>query len=78
MDFIWHVQMHEHTDISLAAMKNDWAAFHTSKNVFIENSACASKAGNLLDHFNIPKLHMLLEYDTNIWDLGAPNNFSMV
>ena len=39
MDFIWCAQMCEHTDISLAAMKNDLAAFHALKNVFIENSA---------------------------------------
>ena len=76
MDFVWCAQMHEHTDISLAAMKSDLVAFHASKNIFIENGACASEAGNLLEHFNILKLHMLLEYEANIWDLGAPNNFS--
>ncbi len=75
MDFVWHAQMHEHTDISLAAMKSDLVAFHASKNIFIENGAHASEAGNLLEHFNILKLHMLLKYEANIQDLGAPNNF---
>src|SRR5260221_11174068 len=75
MDFVWHAQMCEHTDISLAAMKSDLVAFHASKNIFIENGVHSSEAGNLLEHFNILKLHMLLEYKANIWDLGAPNNF---
>src|SRR5258708_13141426 len=75
MDFVWCAQMCEHTDILLAAMKSDLVAFHASKNIFIKNGACASEAGNLLEHFNIPKLHMLLEYEANIQDLGAPNNF---
>src|SRR5258708_13240535 len=75
MDFVWCAQMHEHTDILLAAMKSDLVAFHASKNIFIENGTCASEAGNLLEHFNIPKLHMLLKYEANIQDLVEPNKF---
>src|SRR5258708_39653354 len=75
MDFVWHAQKCEYTDSAIADMKSDLVAFHASKNIFIKNGACASEAGNLLEHFNILKLHMLLEYEANIWDLGAPNNF---
>ena len=34
-----------------------------------------SDQGNVLDHVNFPKLHMLHKYCSNIMDLGAADNF---
>ena len=75
-NFICRAQFREHTDDTLDAMRADLATFHSVKQVLLDLGARVSEVGgNCLDHLNIPKLHMLLEYPSNIIELGAPNGF---
>ena len=55
----------------LEAMEHLLADFHANKQVFILNGSQGNKG-----HLNIPKLHALIHYVTNAYQLGILGNFS--
>ena len=52
-------------------MEDHLTNFHLCKDIFIQNGAWGTK-----DHLRIPKLHALLHYIENSYQLGVPDNFS--
>ncbi|KAF8279130.1 hypothetical protein DL93DRAFT_2092352 [Clavulina sp. PMI_390] len=76
LDFIFKAMLPLHTEATLRAMEGDLAAFFANLQVFIDIGARLNKRGEIIDHFCIPKLHLLLHYTSNIRDLGTTDNYS--
>lgn len=76
LDFIAKAGFPLHSDDSINLMKTDLARFWENVGVFISLAARTGDSGNVIDHFRIPKLHMLLHYFENIMDLGTVDNYS--
>src|SRR5260370_22721193 len=64
-----HYPLMSETDIEI--MERHLMNFHLCKGIFIQNGARGIK-----DHLWIPKLHALLHYLENSYQLGIPDNFS--
>src|SRR6266436_1882076 len=58
------------SETDLETMEKHLTSFHSYKDVFIQNGTRGSK-----NHLWIPKLHALLHYLENSYQLGVPNNF---
>ncbi len=56
---------------SLETMAEHLSEFHRNKSIFIQNGSQGE-----MDHLRIPKLHALIHYLENSYQLGVPNNFS--
>ncbi|KAI0731510.1 hypothetical protein C8Q72DRAFT_757260, partial [Fomitopsis betulina] len=54
LDFVYMAQYSVHSDVTLAALEESLATFHTKKDVF-------ARLG-VHDNFTIPKLHMMAHY----------------
>jgi hypothetical protein len=67
--FMAHYPLISETD--LETMEKHLMSFHSYKDIFIQNGARGSK-----NHLQIPKLHALLHYLKNSYQLGVPDNFS--
>ena len=67
--FMAHYPLASETD--LETMEDHLTNFHLCKDIFIQNGARGTK-----DHLRIPKLHALLHYIENLYQLGVPDNFS--
>ena len=76
MDFIYKAQFPLQSEETLKLMQEDLTTFWANVNVFIANGTRIGEAGNIIDHFCIPKLHLLLHYVSNIHDLGVIGNYS--
>ncbi|KAM5541925.1 hypothetical protein V8D89_004235 [Ganoderma adspersum] len=63
IDFIYLVQHHVHSDMTLRRMRDALRDFHHRKHIFIELG--------IRENFNIPKLHALLHYLKAISSLGC-------
>ena len=59
------------SETDLETMEKHLSSFHSYKEVFIQNGTRGTK-----NHFQIPKLHALLHYLKNSYQLGIPDNFS--
>ena len=68
LDFVCLVQYHSHTEDTLQALQDALNDFHTLKDVFI-NLSCR-------EHFNIPKLHLLVHYVESIWLFSSLDGFN--
>ncbi|KAJ3557813.1 hypothetical protein NM688_g1264 [Phlebia brevispora] len=68
VDFIYYAQFHRHTTDTLEAMTNALQMFHDHKKVFVKLGIC--------EHFNIPKLHLMVHYLEGILCKGALNSFN--
>ena len=58
LDFIYYAQFQQHTDKTLAAMEDSLRLFHRHKNALVELA--------IRDHFNVPKIHLLMHYVASI------------
>ena len=56
---------------SLETMAEHLSEFHRNKSIFIQNGSRGR-----MDHLRIPKLHALVHYLENSYQLGVPDNFS--
>ncbi|KAF9513022.1 hypothetical protein BS47DRAFT_1372641 [Hydnum rufescens UP504] len=74
MDFIYIAQYPLQSDMTLDALKLALSNFHKNKEIFIQNGSRTGSAG-VIDHMNIPKVHALHQWMTNIPDLGTTNNY---
>ncbi|KAI6095825.1 hypothetical protein EDD16DRAFT_1491663 [Pisolithus croceorrhizus] len=68
LDFIYYVQLQQHTDTTLAAMKASLKTFHDHKHVLIELGVC--------EDFNMPKIHSLQHYVSSIQALGSADGYN--
>ena len=59
------------SESELETMEALLAKFHKLKRVFIQNGSQGTK-----NHLRIPKLHALVHYIENCYQLGVPDNFS--
>ncbi|KAG1835333.1 hypothetical protein DFJ58DRAFT_908621 [Suillus subalutaceus] len=57
-----------HTEDTLARMHAGLASFHANKNVFIDLG--------VQEHFNIPKIHLMMHYNDTIRVLGSADGFN--
>ena len=76
LDFIYKAQFPLQSEKTLESMREDLVAFWANVGVFIANGARVGEGGDIIDHFHIPKLHLLHHYAANIRDLGAIGNYS--
>ncbi|KAF9516179.1 hypothetical protein BS47DRAFT_1292709, partial [Hydnum rufescens UP504] len=74
MDFIYIAQYPLQSNMTLDALKLALSNFHKNKEIFIQNGSQTGSAG-VIDHMNIPKVHALHRWMTNIPDLGTTNNY---
>ncbi|KAG1814733.1 uncharacterized protein BJ212DRAFT_1447524 [Suillus subaureus] len=63
LNFIYYVQYQMHTDVTLSHMHNPLTSFHTNKAIFLNLG--------VWEHFNIPKLHLMLHYIDAIHLFGS-------
>ena len=68
LNFIYYSQFQQQTDKTLAAMQDGLDLFHTRKNIVIELG--------IRNHFNIPKIHLLLHYVSAIGALGSADGYN--
>jgi hypothetical protein len=68
LDFIYYAQYQTHTDVTLLHMHNALASFHANKNIFLNL--------RVREHFNIPKLHLMLHYVDTIHLSGSVDGFN--
>lgn len=76
LDFIFKAGFPLHSDDSIEQMRNDVDVFWANIWIFISLGARVGDSGDIIEHFRIPKLHMLLHYFENIEDLGTVDNYS--
>ncbi|KAF9505545.1 hypothetical protein BS47DRAFT_1260144, partial [Hydnum rufescens UP504] len=70
MDFIYIAQYPLQSDMTLDALKLAHSNFQKNKEIFIQNGSQTGSVG-VIDHMNIPKVHALHQWMTNIPDLGT-------
>ena len=70
LDFIFKAQFPMHSDTTLESMKVNLQAFWDNVDAFHNNGA------RIIEHFNIPKFHILHHYIQNIRNLGTADNYS--
>jgi len=68
LDFIYLSQLQSHTSRTLDALEACLNTFHTHKSVLIELG--------IWEHFNIPKLHVILHYLNAIRALGSADGYN--
>ena len=68
LDFIYYAQFQSHTTKTLQVLNDSLKAFHEHKDIFIQLGIC--------EHFNFPKLHMLMHYVDSIWLLGSMDGYN--
>ena len=71
MDYIFMAHNPLNSVSDLKTMAKYLSDFHKNKNIFIENGSRGE-----MNHLRIPKLHTLLHYLENTYQLGVPDNFS--
>ena len=74
LDFIYIAQFPMQSDSTLLALEAALSTFHGNKHSFIQNGSQTGASGPL-DHLNIPKLHALHHWLSNILDLGSTDNY---
>ncbi|PSR97570.1 hypothetical protein PHLCEN_2v4309 [Hermanssonia centrifuga] len=70
MDFVYLASLQAHTSVMLAALQQTLHDFHLHKQAFIDLGA------RHLEHFNIPKYHMLEHYVQLILKFGSADGFN--
>ncbi|KAG9078838.1 hypothetical protein FS749_009099, partial [Ceratobasidium sp. UAMH 11750] len=76
LDFIYLAQLPTHTDKTLAMFDEAYNNFHEQKNVWIKNGGRQGEKGNLIEHFNIPKLHHAGHLSEQVRAKGTADNYS--
>src|SRR5260370_27648635 len=72
IDFIYFTHYPLPLENDLEVMATNLATFHKHKDIFIWNGSQGTK-----NHLQIPKLHTLVHYLENSYQLGILDNFSM-
>jgi hypothetical protein len=62
------------SDSTLQALKAVLSTFHDNKESFIQNGSQTGASG-IINHLNIPKLHTLHRWLSNIPNLGSTDNY---
>ena len=68
LDFLYLLQLPSHTADTLLCLEDSLARFHQNKDIFIDLGICV--------HFNFPKLHGLLHYQSSITLFGTTDNYN--
>ena len=68
LDFIYYAQFQQQTDKTLVAMQESLNLFHSHKAILTEL--------RIRDHFNVPKIHLLLHYVSSIHALGSADGYN--
>lgn len=76
LDFIYLAQLPSHTDDTLSMFEAAYDKFHKYKNVWIKNGGRQGEKGNVIEHFNIPKLHTARHLAEQVRDKGTADNYS--
>ncbi|KAF9502754.1 hypothetical protein BS47DRAFT_1462307 [Hydnum rufescens UP504] len=74
LDFIYIAQFPMQSDSTLQALKAVLSTFHDNKESFIQNGS-QTGASSIINHLNIPKLHALHCWLSNIPNLGSTDNY---
>jgi hypothetical protein len=74
LDFIYIAQFPMQSDSTLLALEAALSTFHDTKHSFIQNGSRTGASGPI-NHMNIPKLHALHRWLSNIPDLGSTDNY---
>lgn len=77
LDFVYLGKLPSHTDTTLAAFEDTYNCFHQHKGVWLKNGARQGEKGNLIPHFNIPKLHTAGHLAEQVRAKGTADNYSM-
>ncbi|KAG8708187.1 hypothetical protein FRC08_000066 [Ceratobasidium sp. 394] len=76
LDLLYLAQLPSHTDRTLVALQTAYDEFHELKSVWIKNGARQGEKGNVIPHFNIPKLHNIGHIVAQIKAKGTADNYS--
>ncbi|KAG8735953.1 hypothetical protein FRC10_009957 [Ceratobasidium sp. 414] len=76
LDFLFLAQLPSHTDHTLAAFQAAYDDFHQYKSIWIKNGARQGEKGNVIPHFNIPKLHNIGHLVEQVRAKGTADNYS--
>ncbi|KAG8688963.1 hypothetical protein FRC08_011177, partial [Ceratobasidium sp. 394] len=73
LNFIYLAQLPSHTNHTLTKLQAAYEEFHKYKSVWIKNGSQQGDKGNLIPHFNIPKLHNIGHIVKQIKAKGTAN-----
>lgn len=76
LDYIYLAQLPSHTDSTLAAFQQAYMEFHQYKDIWIKNGARQGEKGNVIPHFEIPKLHAPHHLVEQVLAKGTTDNYS--
>lgn len=68
LDFLYLAQLLSHSPHTLACMDNSLSCFHDNEDIFVELGFCT--------HFNISKIHSLINSILSIQLFGTTNNYN--
>ena len=68
LDFLYLAQLPSHTTETLLRLEDSLSRFHQNKDIFIDLG--------IREHFNFPKLHSLLHYESSITLFGTTDNYN--
>ena len=68
LDFLYLAQLPSHTTASLLRLEDSLARFHKNKDVFVDLG--------IREHFNFPKIHSLMHYQSSITLFGTTDNYN--
>lgn len=76
LDYIYLAQLPSHMDKTLAVFQRAYADFHQYKDIWIKNGARQGEKGNVIPHFEIPKLHTPHHLVEQVFAKGTTDNYS--
>ncbi|KAF8606331.1 hypothetical protein BDV93DRAFT_437483, partial [Ceratobasidium sp. AG-I] len=76
LDFLYLARLPLHTDDTLAMFEDAYNRFHKHKGVWLKNRARQGEKGNLIENFNIPKLHTVRHLAEQVRAKGTADNYS--
>lgn len=76
LDFFYLAQLPSQTEQTLAQLEEAYDRFHALKSIWIKNGARRGEKGNVIEHFNIPKLHHAGHLAGQVLAKGTADNYS--
>ncbi|KAF8327380.1 uncharacterized protein EI90DRAFT_2928220, partial [Cantharellus anzutake] len=71
VDYIFMAHYPYVSEANIETMAAHLGSFHAHKGIFVQSGMRGAK-----EHLRIPKLHALVHYIENSYQLGVPDNFS--
>jgi hypothetical protein len=76
LDFLYLAQYESHSDETIEYLSQALSTFHATKDVYISAGVRVGMHGNVIHHFNIPKLAGLHSFVSHVKEMGPASQYS--